>query len=77
MGKIIKQVNVTATFPGGRIVSGWMRFLPDHVDQPFQVWQSENVSGTKCTSVIINPTKAETIQLDVEHESRQFGANGR
>jgi len=77
MGKIIKQVNVTATFPGGRVVSGWMRCLPDHVDQSFQVWQSEHISGTKSTSFVINPNKAETIQLDVEYETREFGMFGR
>jgi hypothetical protein len=77
MGKIIKQVNVTATFPGGRVVSGWMRFMPDHVDQSFQIWQSENISGTESTSFIVNPTKAETIQLNVEYETREFEAFGR
>lgn len=62
--KIIKRVDVKATFPGGRVVTGCTDCLPQSTDTPFQIWLSSE-SGK---SVIINPLMAETVELSVELE---------
>ncbi|MEG2569382.1 MAG: hypothetical protein RSA84_24555 [Acinetobacter sp.] len=67
--KIIKQVNIKATFPSGRVVGGFTNVLPTLVDVPFQIWVSEKHDGSEVNSVIINPLLAETVELEVQYET--------
>lgn len=64
MAKIIKSVKVEATFPNGRIVTGFNRFPPQVSDKPFQVFDSED----SISSTIINPLLAETIRIHITYE---------
>lgn len=71
--QIIKQVNVKATFPSGRVVSGVAIVPPSLTDVPFQIWVSEKKDGSEVNSVIINPSLAETVELDVQYEMHNYG----
>lgn len=62
--QVIKQIKVKAWFPGGRIVTGFTRSHPQRTDEPFQIWLSENGND----SVLINPSLAETVELNIEYE---------
>lgn len=62
--QIIKQIKVKAWFPGGRIVTGFTRSHPQRTDEPFQIWLREGSSD----SVLINPSLAETVELNIEYE---------
>ena len=64
MRKIIKRIDVTAIFPGGRVVRGVTRYPPEFTDRPFQIWFEDGGAG----SVIINPQLAETVETKVEYE---------
>jgi len=64
MGKIIDSVKVEATFPNGRVVTGFNRFLPEVSDKPFQVFDEYN----SVSSTIINPLLAESIRLHVTYK---------
>ncbi|MFM7945888.1 hypothetical protein [Hafnia paralvei] len=67
--KIIKQVNIKATFPGGRVVDGFTNVLPTLANVPFQVWVSEKHDGSEVNSVIINPLLAETVDFEIQYET--------
>lgn len=62
--QIIKQIKVKAWFPGGRIVTGFTSSHPQRTDKPFQVWRREGGND----SVLINPSLAETVELNIEYE---------
>ncbi|MDK9585786.1 hypothetical protein [Lelliottia wanjuensis] len=61
---IIKQINVKATFPSGRVVSGSTNVLSGGVGEPFQVW----IKKGDTNSIIINPKFAETVEIEIEYE---------
>jgi len=61
---IIKQINVKATFPGGRVINGITNIIDGKCDEPFQVWTSKG----SARSVIVNPKFAETVELEIEYE---------
>ncbi|MEI9582193.1 hypothetical protein [Enterobacter asburiae] len=73
MSRVIKQVNVKATFPGGREVSGWTMVPPNKTDEAFQVWVSERADGSEATGFIINPSLAESVELTFQYETRDYG----
>lgn len=60
----IKVVSVTAIFPGGRVVKGFARCLPNRTDEIFQVWPCEG----KADTALINPSLAETVEFIIEYE---------
>lgn len=69
--EILKQVNVKATYPGGREVSGWTKSPPNKTDESFQVWLSEKADGSEAVSVIVNPRLAESVELIFQYENIQ------
>lgn len=62
--KIIKRVNVKATFPGGRVIAGFAPCHPQRTEQPFQIWLREG--SADC--VLVNPSLAETVEISFEYE---------
>lgn len=62
--QIIKQIKVKAWFPGGRIVTGFTRAMPQRTDEPFQIWLREG--SADC--VLVSPSMAETIHISYEYE---------
>ncbi|KNA29507.1 hypothetical protein [Pantoea phage PA-1] len=73
MAYILKQVNVKATFPGGREVSGWTKSPPNKTDDSFQVFLSEKADGSESVSVIINPRLAESVEFTFQYQASNFG----
>lgn len=62
---IIKQINVKATFPNGRIVTGVTNTIEGNkCDDIFQVWPRKG----GVDSILINPKHAETIEFNIDYE---------
>lgn len=73
MGRVFKQVNVKAIFPGGREVNGYTTSPPNKTDETFQVWVSEQVDGDEVVSTLINPSLSESVEFTFQYETRDYG----
>lgn len=73
MGRVLKQANVKAIFPGGREVSGYTTSPPSKADEVFQVWVSEKLNGSEAVSILINPSLAESVEFTFQYETRDYG----
>lgn len=73
MARVLKQAKVRAIFPGGREVNGYTTSPPSKTDEPFQVWVSEKGDGIEVTSILINPSLAESVEFTFLYETRDYG----
>ena len=67
MGKIIKRIDVTAIFPGGREVKGFIRSFPNgqQCEAVLQVWTGEDEGD----SHLINTRLAESVHFVPTYEN--------
>lgn len=73
MARVLKKTNVRAIFPGGREVNGYTTVPPSKTDEPFQVWGSETGDGIEVTSILINPSLAESVEFTFQYETSNYG----